>query len=79
MVSVSLHSLPLIIPVVCSEDRVRKGAEKLRSAVTAKQQGRLESFFKAPAASSSKKESVNPARAKRLVRCITWTELFEEY
>lgn len=30
-----------------SEDRVRKGAEKLAKGVSAKQQGRLDGFFKA--------------------------------
>lgn len=51
-----------------SEDRVRKGADKLRHAVTAKQQGRLDGFFKAAPAASGSTKSVNPARAKRLVR-----------
>ncbi|KAK0569090.1 Elongation of fatty acids protein 2 [Tilletia horrida] len=40
-----------------SEDRVRKGAEKLTKALSQKQQGRLDGFFKVmPAASSSSSE-----------------------
>ena len=48
-----------------SEDRVRKGADKLRMAMTAKQQGRLDGFFGAPAKSSDGTEPVNPAKLKR--------------
>jgi flap endonuclease-1 len=35
----------LILIHIFSEDRVRKGAEKLAKAVNAKQQGRLDGFF----------------------------------
>lgn len=39
-----------------SEDRVRKGAEKLAKGANAKQQGRLDGFFTAQPKSSPKKE-----------------------
>ena len=45
---------------------MRKGGEKLRTAMGAKQQGRLDGFFKA--GPTSPETSVNPARNKRLVR-----------
>ena len=37
--------MPLLIPVFFSEDRVRKGAEKLQKFLNSKQQGRLDGFF----------------------------------
>ena len=46
---------------------MRKGGDKLRIAMGAKQQGRLDGFFKAAPTTSSPKDVVNPARAKRLV------------
>lgn len=40
-----------------SEDRIRKGAEKLQKALGQKQQGRLDSFFtKKPAAPPKRKQ-----------------------
>lgn len=35
----------LILITMCSEERVRKGAEKLAKYINAKQQGRLDGFF----------------------------------
>ena len=50
----------------CSEDRVRKGAEKLTKHIGAKQQGRLDSFFKvAPKATPDKKEKSAPVGGKK--------------
>lgn len=43
-----------------SEDRVRKGADKLRIAMSAKQQGRLDGFFKMSGPSGA----VNPMKRK---------------
>lgn len=40
----------------CSEDRVRKGAEKLAKGANAKQQGRLDGFFTAQPKNSPKKD-----------------------
>ena len=45
--------------MLCSEDRVRKGAEKLTKFLSAKKQGRLDGFFTAkpkPAASKAEPE-----------------------
>ncbi|EKM51798.1 uncharacterized protein PHACADRAFT_102664 [Phanerochaete carnosa HHB-10118-sp] len=50
-----------------NEDRVRKGAEKLTKGVAAKQQGRLDGFFKAPAKAEKKEkkdEDKKPAKGK---------------
>jgi hypothetical protein len=46
-----------------SEDRVRKGADKLTKHLGAKQQGRLDGFFKVQPKSSpdAKKGTTNPA------------------
>jgi hypothetical protein len=51
-------------PPVISEERVKKGAAKLTQAMTQKQQGRLDGFFKPIApqtdqSSSTKKRKVN--------------------
>lgn len=59
--------------IVGSEERVRKGAEKLTKHIGAKQQGRLDGFFKAvPKASPDKGKKVEPATkgkgTKRKVR-----------
>lgn len=59
----------------CSEDRVRAGASKLAKGFNAKQQGRLDSFFKVlpkdpskEASSSKKKADEKKGGAKRKVR-----------
>lgn len=48
-----------------SEERIRKGAEKLEKGVAAKQQGRLDGFFKAqPKAETKKDDDKKPAKGK---------------
>jgi len=48
-----------------SEERVRKGAEKLARSLITKQQGRLDGFFSAtPKASAPKKASTKDAKGK---------------
>jgi len=48
-----------------SEERVRKGAEKLAKSMNTKQQGRLDGFFKAtPKTSAPKKASGKDAKGK---------------
>ena len=62
-----------------SEERVRKGAEKLVKHLNAKQQGRLDGFFTAkPKTSPAKKDKEKPAEkgkggkgTKRKVRALT--------
>ena len=64
----------------CSEDRVRKGADKLTKHMGAKQQGRLDGFFKVQPKSSpdAKKDTKKAAPAgksaakgkKRKVCCL---------
>lgn len=45
---------------------MKKGIDKLRLAMSAKQQGRLDGFFKA-APKSDSSDAINPARKKRKV------------
>jgi hypothetical protein len=47
-----------------SEERVRKGAEKLAKSLNAKQQGRLDGFFMATSKTSVPKASVKNAKGK---------------
>lgn len=54
-----------------SEERVRKGAEKLNKMINAKQQGRLDGFFTVKGASSSAASSSSKAGAKRKVRSLS--------
>ena len=63
---------------VLSEDRVRKGAEKLAKYLNAKQQGRLDGFFavkpkedkkNGPKGKQSGKDAKKGGGAKRKVRC----------
>ena len=57
----------------CSEERVRKGAEKLSKGMNVKQQGRLDSFFtvKAKEAPAGKGKGKAPAKGtKRKVGSI---------
>ena len=50
---------------VISEERVRKGAEKLTKSLHTKQQGRLDGFFTAtPKTSAPKKASAKDAKGK---------------
>jgi hypothetical protein len=51
--------------VLFSEERVRKGAEKLAKSMNTKQQGRLDGFFTATAKTSApKKASAKDAKGK---------------
>lgn len=47
-----------------SEERVRKGAEKLTKHIGAKQQGRLDGFFKAVPKSSPEKAGTSGSKGK---------------
>jgi hypothetical protein len=47
-----------------SEERVRKGAEKLAKSLNTKQQGRLDGFFMATPKTSAPKASVKDAKGK---------------
>lgn len=47
-----------------SEERVRKGAEKLTKYLNAKQQGRLDGFFKVTSKPSAKEDGDKPAKGK---------------
>jgi flap endonuclease-1 len=66
---------------VTSEDRVRKGAEKLAKSLNAKQQGRLDGFFtaipntSAPKKVAAKGKDVKSKGTKRKVSPLTvaWT------
>lgn len=61
------HSTPskFILTYAISEDRVRKGAEKLAKSMNTKQQGRLDGFFTAtPKTSAPKKASAKDAKGK---------------
>ena len=66
----------LLIPLVFSEDRVRKGAEKLQKFLNSKQQGRLDGFFsvkpkeKAAAAPVGKGKGKVDAKAKGTKRKV---------
>lgn len=48
-----------------SEDRVRKGAEKLQKAIGQKQQGRLDGFFTVQSSSSSKRKAEDEKDSKK--------------
>jgi hypothetical protein len=54
----------LIVTTPISEERVRKGAEKLAKSLNAKQQGRLDGFFTATSKTSVPKASVKNAKGK---------------
>jgi flap endonuclease-1 len=55
----------LILACVISEERVRKGAEKLAKSMNTKQQGRLDGFFTAtPKTSAPKKAPAKDAKGK---------------
>lgn len=60
------HSQFMLICFVHSEERVRKGAEKLQKALNSKQQGRLDGFFsvKPKEKTDSKKDTKGKADAK---------------
>lgn len=47
-----------------SEERVRKGAEKLTKFMNAKQQGRLDGFFTSKPSTSSKKDDDKKGKGK---------------
>ncbi len=54
-----------ILTCVISEERVRKGAEKLAKSLNTKQQGRLDGFFTAtPKTTAPKKASAKDAKGK---------------
>lgn len=57
-----LHRRELIcLCAACSEERVRKGADKLKARLSAKQQGRLDGFFTvAPKEGAGTKRKVRP-------------------
>src|SRR6266849_9287846 len=65
---VSLHlpnGMQSMLTCAISEDRVRKGAEKLAKSLNTKQQGRLDGFFTAtPKTSAPKKASAKDAKGK---------------
>lgn len=60
--NVFLHRIPYFPSN--SEDRVRKGAEKLQKFLSAKQQGRLDGFFTAKPKTSPKKEDTKGKDSK---------------
>lgn len=63
----SKHGLPPTQPPTdtdTSEERVRKGAEKLQKFLNAKQQGRLDGFFSVKTKTSPKKSKVDDAKSK---------------
>ena len=54
----------MIFTRAISEERVRKGAEKLAKSLNAKQQGRLDGFFTATPKTSTPKASAKNAKGK---------------
>ena len=61
----TLSDVQFILTCVISEDRVRKGAEKLAKSQNSKQQGRLDGFFTTtPKTSAPKKASAKDAKGK---------------
>ena len=56
---------PIDVDMVISEERVRKGAEKLAKSMNTKQQGRLDGFFTTtPKTSAPKKAPAKDAKGK---------------
>lgn len=63
-----LYSLLLTFCLAPSEDRVRKGADKLKLQMAAKQQGRLDSFFSVKAKPAEKDTDDGKGKKRKVSR-----------